>query len=146
MNEKVSGTAVRGPDLSIVVLSVNDPLIAEIRIIFVRALVMFKIWNQHIVLSRQTWSLIALAEKLHCPIYWTNLEKIAPLLYLTARRNARKSLHVDISAKKHATRANADHAFRRLKSIVAVEKLPTKRYAIKVSRSLHPAGVYAEQP
>jgi hypothetical protein len=145
MNERVSGTAILGLDLSIVVLSANGHMIAEIRIISARAHVTFKIRNQHIALSRQTLSLIALVARLHYLNYWTNHEKIAQLLYLTAKRNARKSSHVDIYAKNLATKANACHVSRQLKSLVDAGGLPTTPCAIRVSTSLHLACGSAEQ-
>lgn len=109
MKLRVSGTAIRGMDLSIVVLSANGLTTAEIQIISARRLVTFKIWNLHIAHSRQMWSRTALVARLRCRSYWTNLERIARLLFPTVRRNARKSLHVDICARNLATRASADH-------------------------------------
>jgi hypothetical protein len=143
---EVNWTTRTGQDLSTAARNAKKLMIVATPIIFVRRHVTFKIWNLHTVQIRRMLSRTALVERHHYSPYSKNPETTVRHLFLTARRSVRISFNVDISASRLAMRANVGHVSKLPKSPVDADELHPTPCAIKASRNLPLACVYAEQP
>jgi hypothetical protein len=96
-------------------------MIVEIRIIFARVHVTFKMLHQHTALIHQMLSLIALAVRHRCQLFCLNQERTALLQFPIVRRNAKSYSLAVISANRCVMMANAGLVFRKSKLLVAVD-------------------------
>lgn len=144
MNAKANRRTRFGLDRSIVVLNANDLSIVATQITSVRVRAAFKKSSLRIARFHQMWSHTVLVERPRCLLYLMYLDQIARLLFLIARRNARKSSHAVICANRLVTRANADCVSKLSKSpVVVVEPLP-RHFVTRVWKNLHLACASAE--